>query len=88
MALGVLVATPLAVAAQLVQIEAAEQVAAQPADGGLLLTASLPTAFEVYSITGQLVKRVEVEAGSEKVELPNGCYIVRCPRWSKKVIVK
>lgn len=45
--------------------------------------------FHIYSITGQLVKAIEVGAGgSERVELPRGCYIVKCSRWSKKVMVR
>lgn len=45
--------------------------------------------FQIYSITGQLVKTIEVGAGgSERVELPRGCYIVKCSLWSKKVMVR
>ncbi|MDE6048975.1 MAG: T9SS type A sorting domain-containing protein [Paramuribaculum sp.] len=45
--------------------------------------------FYIFSITGQLVKTVDVEAGSvQSVELPRGCYIVKCSYWSKKVMVK
>lgn len=43
--------------------------------------------FNIYSITGQLVKRVQFSQGSMSVDLPSGCYIVKCERWSKKVIV-
>ena len=43
--------------------------------------------FRVYSITGQVVKRLKLSEGSERIELPQGCYIVKCEAWSKKVVV-
>lgn len=61
---------------------------ATPCPEGIKLAADCRTNFEIYSITGQKVKSVTLESGSTKVELPKGCYIVRCPQWSKKVIVK
>lgn len=57
-------------------------------DGGIQLSATVRTGFEIYSITGQRVKSVTVEDATVKVDLPKGCYIVRCAHWSKKVIVK
>lgn len=60
-------------------------------DGALELTAPDPDAtirFEIYSITGQLVKAVELRAGTERLELPQGCYIVRTPGRSQKIVVK
>lgn len=42
---------------------------------------------DVYSITGQLVKRVRFSNGSITLEVKSGCYIIKCDRWSKKVIV-
>ncbi len=44
--------------------------------------------FYIFSITGQLLKRIDVSKESVDVELPSGCYIVKCTKWSKKVIVK
>lgn len=45
--------------------------------------------FYIYSITGQLIKTVDVQGGcSESVELGKGCYIVKCSQWSKKVMVR
>ncbi len=71
------------------QIEAvAQESQAQSVDGGIKLTASGRVGFEIYSITGQRVKSTVVEDASVKVELPKGCYIVRCSEWSKKVVVK
>lgn len=66
----------------------AEESRAVSADGGIQLSATERTGFEIYSITGQRVKSVTVENTTVKVELPKGCYIVRCASWSKKVIVK
>lgn len=45
--------------------------------------------FLIYSITGQMVKSVDVAAGTDvTVELPSGYYIVKTSQWSKRVIVK
>lgn len=43
--------------------------------------------FYFYSITGQLVKSVTVDETCV-VDLPQGCYIVKCADWSKKIVVK
>lgn len=48
-----------------------------------------PERFYVYSITGQLIKTIDVQAGmSESLDLNRGCYIVKCSLWSKKVMVR
>ena len=46
--------------------------------------------FNIYSITGQLIKTVRVSAGTKvTVDVPKGFYIVKCAgRWSRKVVVK
>ena len=46
--------------------------------------------FNIYSITGQLIKSVRVTAGTKvTIEVPKGFYIVKCAgRWSRKVVVK
>ena len=46
--------------------------------------------FNIYSITGQLVKSVKVTAGTKvTIDVPKGFYIVKCAgRWSRKVVVK
>ncbi len=59
-----------------------------PVSGGIEVSAVESTRFEVYSITGQQIKVVTVSGESQTIDLPNGCYIVRTPQWSKKVIVK
>lgn len=46
--------------------------------------------FNVYSITGQLIKSVKVSAGTKvTMDFPKGFYIVKCVgKWSRKVVVK
>lgn len=45
--------------------------------------------FLIYSITGQLIKTVDVApGGEERVDLRCGCYIIKCSFWSKKVMVR
>ncbi len=45
--------------------------------------------FEIYSITGQLIKSVNVPASTHvKIELPKGFYIVKCESWTRRVMVK
>ena len=43
--------------------------------------------FCVYSITGQVIKSVDV-ADNVTVELPQGYYIVKCSEWTKKIVVR
>lgn len=43
--------------------------------------------FQIYSITGQLIKRVQLTDSATSVDVPQGCYIVKCEAWVKKVIV-
>lgn len=80
---------PLAALADDVFVEAvAADCSATPVHGGIMLASNQNNVFEIYSITGQRVKSVTVDSGSVKVDLPKGCYIVRCSQWSKKVVVK
>lgn len=70
---------------------AAAQPSARGVHSAIELGNPLETAvvFQIYSITGQLVKTVDVSAGSVlTVDLPTGCYIVKCSKWSKKIIVR
>ena len=65
--------------------------AAQGAEGRIVFTAGNNDAtFNVYSITGQLVKVVRVNAEQRvSVDFPKGFYIVRCSnQWSRKVVVR
>lgn len=72
------------------QISAVDETpAVRPVSGGIELTApgDAPCHFTIYSITGQMVKSVEI-SGSAVVDLPRGCYIIKCASWSKKLVVK
>jgi len=44
--------------------------------------------FTVYSLTGQVVKVVELKNGKVDIALPRGFYIVRSENGSQKVVVK
>lgn len=87
LAAGAATASSVARADDRIEI-AADDCQAKPVRGGIDLSASERTSFEIYSITGQKVKSEVVEDGTVKAELPKGCYIVRCSKWSKKVVVK
>ena len=64
---------------------------AQGAEGRIVFTAGNSDAtFNVYSITGQLVKVVRVSADQRtSVDFRKGFYIVKCGnQWSRKVVVR
>ncbi len=64
---------------------------AQGAEGRIVFIAGNSDAtFNVYSITGQLIKIVRVSAEQRAtVDFPKGFYIVRCGnQWSRKVVVR
>jgi hypothetical protein len=64
---------------------------AQGAEGRIVFTAGNSDAsFNVYSITGQLIKVVRVGADQRvSVDFPKGFYIVKCSnQWSRKVVVR
>lgn len=70
---------------------AAAAPAAQGGEGRIVFTAgSSDATFNVYSITGQLVKVVKVNAEQRTtVEFRKGFYIVKCGnQWSRKVVVR
>lgn len=60
--------------------------------GRITLTAASGTGavFQIYSITGQLLKEVKLEADTHtSVDVPKGFYVVRYNnQWSRKVVVK
>jgi len=65
--------------------------AAQGAEGRIVFIAGNNDAtFNVYSITGQLIKVVRVSADQKaSVDFPKGFYIVKCGnQWSRKVVVR
>ena len=57
--------------------------------GGIETTVSdgIKHDFYIYSITGQMVKSVSLDDTST-IDLPQGCYIVKCESWSKKIVVR
>lgn len=63
--------------------------AAKAVNGGIALSAPADTTcrFTIYSITGQIIKSVDV-TGTTVVEIQRGCYIIKCSSWLKKVIVR
>ncbi len=65
--------------------------AAHGAEGRIIFTAGNNDAtFNVYSITGQLIKVVRVSADQRvSVDFPKGFYIVKYSnQWSRKVVVR
>ncbi len=44
--------------------------------------------FEIFSITGQLIKAVTVKSSTMKVDLPKGFYIIKCETWTKRVMLR
>lgn len=44
--------------------------------------------FEIFSITGQLIKSLTVKGSTVKVDLPKGFYIIKCDSWTKRVMLK
>lgn len=47
-----------------------------------------PVKFEIFSITGQLIKSVTVKGATTKVDLPKGFYIIKCDSWTKRVMLR
>lgn len=43
--------------------------------------------FYVYSITGQLVKRIQLCDSTASFEFAKGCYIIKCEAWIKKLLI-
>lgn len=43
--------------------------------------------FQIYSITGQLIKRVQLCDSKASIDVAKGCYVVRCEAWVKKIVV-
>lgn len=76
-------------------LPAAESVSASPAVKGgtghiYFWAGSQDATFNIYSITGQLVRVVRVNGGTRAtIEMPKGFYVVRRGgQWSCKVVVK
>lgn len=53
------------------------------------LSSDTTTKFEIFSITGQLIRSVNVQpATTVKVELTKGFYILKCDSWTRRVMIK
>lgn len=53
------------------------------------LQATTAMKFEIFSITGQLVRVVNVAPGqSVKIDLAKGFYIIKCDSWTRRVLLK
>lgn len=86
-----LVAVPVAVCAALPAPDQQETVQVAPRPGALRLQSvgDKPVEVAIYSITGQKVKQLVLDAGETlMVELPAGYYIVKTPEGSHRVLVK
>lgn len=68
----------------------ADQVLVSTSSGSITLISNSeePVLFQIFSITGQVIKSTTVTQGSVSIDLPRGYYIVKCEHWSKTVIVK
>lgn len=63
---------------------------ARGGDGRIFLSAGSEDAFfQIYSITGSMLKQIKVNADSHiSIEMPKGFYIVKYNnQWSRKVVV-
>ncbi|MDO4319625.1 MAG: hypothetical protein Q4C34_03520 [Bacteroidales bacterium] len=52
------------------------------------LTADSPRVAAIFALTGQIVKQVELEPGSNRIEIAAGYYIVRVDGLSQRVVVR
>lgn len=76
-------------AAPTIEVTASE-VELRAVHGGIEITNRTGQAIhvQIYSITGQTVKSFDMADGHLTVELPQGCYIIRHPQGTHKVIVR
>ncbi|MCM1021211.1 MAG: T9SS type A sorting domain-containing protein [Muribaculum sp.] len=93
LALALAIVSPLAASARadVDDIAQSEEIvmSVKPVNGGLQISVNDDEThqFYVYSITGQMVKSVNVSE-TIVVDLPQGCYIVKCKQWSKKIVIR
>ena len=82
---------PMLFATPAPNVELAEQsVEVRVVHGGIELVNNTDQVmhFQIYSITGQMVKNINLAHGSATVDLPQGCYIVKHPKGTQKVVVR
>lgn len=58
------------------------------ADGSIYIKTNKAVEVNIYTITGQLSKRMKVTVGETSVPMTRGLYIVRIDNITRKVIVK
>jgi len=63
-------------------------VSARPGGVEISNPADATVGVEVYAITGSLIRRADAPAGTSRIELPPGCYIVRVDGLSRRVAVR
>lgn len=91
-----MLATPAVMASPDGNVQHIEQTrsAGAAVEGGMghitLITGNDAEEFSIYSITGQLLRNVQVPANSRvTIDTPKGFYIIRCGnQWSRKVVVR
>lgn len=61
-----------------------------PYEGGIEISIAenQKMSFLIFSITGQLIKKIEIIGKANRIDLPKGCYIVKSGKWSKKMVVR
>lgn len=57
-------------------------------DGSIYIRANKAVEVNIYTITGQLSKRMKVTQGETSISMARGLYIVRIDNITRKVIVK
>ena len=83
-------ATPWPGSSQRIENVQSSAASVRGGDGRIHLTAGSEEAFfQIYSITGQMVKQLKRNADTHvSIEMPKGFYIVRYNnQWSRKVVV-
>lgn len=95
-ALGVVIASPQSSASQrdnnskTISSETITSPTMKPVSAGVDLSCfdGQTHRFYIYSITGQMIKSIEVTDGHVYIELPKGFYIVKCDSWSKQLVIR
>lgn len=65
-----------------------EEYAVWSADGSIYIRANKAVDVNIYTITGQLSKRMKITAGETAIPVTKGLYIVRIENIARKVIVR
>jgi hypothetical protein len=57
------------------------------ADGAVIIQSDIPEMVQIYSLSGVLVRSLELPAGNQSISLPKGFYIIRASDKAYKVMV-